>query len=330
MDCTDIKVLLSGLVDDELDAETRHAAERHLAECEHCRALVDEAETLNQLVVAEAEWSAPSENLPENFVGGVLNRTSWAGRLRHVGGAGWINWLGWLAAAACLVLAVTIWALDHRWLPLPADRGDHPVAQRPASTPHHLRSVSHPYQARGRSWVFEGEVSDAALAAHARPEPEADDDTHRPVGQTPPAPASTIGAQSALVPSDPSPLGDAQPTVTTRQHDTITREDAETLDATALLLQMLLVSKPDSFADVERIRQIAEYDELLHRLADARSRLRALDRGVVFAAEGVLLRIVHGPINQDDLRALRDDVQDADLPARLTMISAQWQAGGTI
>ena len=44
MDCTDIKAMLSGLVDDELDAPTRHQAERHLANCKACRSLVSEAE----------------------------------------------------------------------------------------------------------------------------------------------------------------------------------------------------------------------------------------------------------------------------------------------
>ena len=40
MQCPDIKALLSGLVDDEIDGETRHLAERHIATCRPCRALL--------------------------------------------------------------------------------------------------------------------------------------------------------------------------------------------------------------------------------------------------------------------------------------------------
>ena len=55
MDCTDIKVLLSGLIDDEVDADTRYRAERHVAECDACRRALDDAEALSQLLVADAE-----------------------------------------------------------------------------------------------------------------------------------------------------------------------------------------------------------------------------------------------------------------------------------
>ena len=55
MDCTDIKALLSGLVDGVVPDGQRHVAERHLAGCGTCRGLLDEAEAVNRLIVLDAE-----------------------------------------------------------------------------------------------------------------------------------------------------------------------------------------------------------------------------------------------------------------------------------
>ena len=46
-----------------------------------------------------------------------------------------------------------------------------------------------------------------------------------------------------------------------------------TLDSTAWLLDMLVAADDTSFADVEQIRKIAEYDGLLEGLAGTRTRL---------------------------------------------------------
>ena len=53
MDCTDIRAMLSGLLDDQVAAETRYLAERHLAECPACRELLSEAERNEALIAAE-------------------------------------------------------------------------------------------------------------------------------------------------------------------------------------------------------------------------------------------------------------------------------------
>ena len=114
MDCTDIRALISGLVDDELDASRRHLAERHLAECAECRAAVGEMETLNQVGHAAAQRHLVPESLPDGFAGAVLSRTVYATGSRGGRKAGWLNWLGWMAAAAALFLAVLIWAMDNQ------------------------------------------------------------------------------------------------------------------------------------------------------------------------------------------------------------------------
>jgi hypothetical protein len=114
MDCTDIKAILSGLVDDELASDVRHDAERHLVECKPCRSLVNEAEGVNELIAIDAHaMIAPA--LPEDFEAAVLSRTVFARsfslqeRQRR-----WTSYVGWLAAAACLGLAGLIWTMDRQ------------------------------------------------------------------------------------------------------------------------------------------------------------------------------------------------------------------------
>lgn len=112
MDCTDIKALLSGLVDDELDADTRYDAERHLGQCKTCRQLIDEAEALDELVRADLETLEPS-SLPAGFEDAVLRQTVYTTHSRPYSHQ-WTTWTGWVAAAACLALAFTIWIADRR------------------------------------------------------------------------------------------------------------------------------------------------------------------------------------------------------------------------
>ena len=75
IDCTDIKVLLSGLVDDEVDEPTRYRAERHLADCADCRRILDEMESLNHLIALEAGDEPETDALSDDFVCAVLDRT---------------------------------------------------------------------------------------------------------------------------------------------------------------------------------------------------------------------------------------------------------------
>ena len=111
MDCTDIKALLSALLDDHLDAPTLHRAERHLAECRSCRNFVGEAERNERLIAEEVASAFWGVGPPEGFEQAVLSRTIHAPPLRPL--RGWTRWLGWVAAAAALVLLVTTWQLDR-------------------------------------------------------------------------------------------------------------------------------------------------------------------------------------------------------------------------
>jgi len=332
MDCTDIKVLLSGLIDDELDAETRHLAERHIAECRACRDLVDEAEAAHQLLASEAELNLAPDELPAGFAGAVLSRTVYDEDHRRGPLTGWVNWLGWMAAAACLVLAITIWALDHRPL-APRMNGDpSPVVQAPTTAqPTVIQTVG--YTTPGRSWISDGDYSPGALEPAG---PEAAAPNEAPVdaiGDHGAPDAAVDDARTAAAMAESAMIGDTVPEAllpAPQPWVAITRADAETLDATALLLEMLLSGDDRSFADVESIRRIIEYDELLAHLAATRGRLEPNLRPAMFAAESILWRIVHGPLSLDDLQELRQTVADSGLPAQLKAISRRWQPSGAL
>ena len=75
LDCTDIKALLSALIDDCVESDTRHLAERHLADCKSCRTLIDETEAAEAMVAASVGDLAPLDTLPDGFKANVLART---------------------------------------------------------------------------------------------------------------------------------------------------------------------------------------------------------------------------------------------------------------
>lgn len=141
LDCTDIKALLSGLVDGEVDVATRHRAERHLAGCAECRKLIDEAEALDELILVETDALTGESALPAGFVGGVLSRTTLdRGERPYL--QRWTTWTGWLAAAAALALAATLWVVRDDGTPtmrslarLPAEPADAiPATYAPATS----------------------------------------------------------------------------------------------------------------------------------------------------------------------------------------------------
>jgi hypothetical protein len=107
-------------------------------------------------------------------------------------------------------------------------------------------------------------------------------------------------------------------------------EDADTLYAAAMVLDMLTDADGSTFADVERVRRIAEYDNLLDRLAATRQHLPESDRAVVLAAEGILARAVMGPMSQDDLRQMRDTVARLDLPREMNQMSRRQEGSSSL
>lgn len=281
MDCTDIKVLISGLLDGELGASTRHLAERHLAECQACRALLDEAERIDRRVAAAADAHLEPGGLPPTFEGTVLSRTVYADGPRRGGMQRLTNWLGWLAAAASMGLAITIWMLDGRAAPEAV--GPQPV-------------VAYLTGSELKSSVFDGDLTEEIYR------------TADPGPPVPVPPAPDDGDDPALVLFD-RPVAPIRP------------DDADTLYAASLVLAMLAEADQETFRDIEHIRQITEYDDLLAGLSRARDHLGAEDRPALLAAESILLRLVRGPLSLDDLKGMRQTVATLGLSTQLDAMS---------
>jgi hypothetical protein len=315
MDCKDIKALLSGLIDGELDAQTRHDAERHLADCQSCRDLVNETEALNDLIALDAQRLGglyEAEGLPAGFEQVVLRQTVFAEAYQFAGRR-WTSWLGWVAAAACLMLALSMWFVstgNRQWA---IGNGQEERAPRSVESavgsrnlalaqtqPQNVAKVA----THTRSWLYDGSLDSARTAARTSVE-------HGAMNQP------TISVV---------PVSYVQQAET----ETIEPEVAQTLYAASNALGMLAHADLDSFADVDRVRQIAEYDELLERLADSRERLSPADRPAVLAAESVLLRVVNGPVSQDDVRILNHTVASLELPSRLEQISQRGWGGSSL
>jgi len=301
LDCKDIKALLSGLVDGEVDGQTRHQAERHIADCKACRDLLNEAEGVNELVALDAQRMMWPAGLPAGFEQSVLRRTIYGDAL-HFAGRRWTSWLGWVAAAACLLLSMSIWILNRQI--------NHNVPSNYAEgLPGHSATEAIPAQ---RSFVYDGSLTDrtgqSTFASNAHTT----------------SAALSIDDKNAI----DDELGNVLPA--TFSHAPISRDDSDTLFAASNLLDILAQSDLQNFSDVERIRQVAEYDNLLGRLAEARNRLSPSDRPVVLAAESVLLRIVQGPVSLDDLRILHDTVTSMDLPEQVVAISSRWSPASSL
>lgn len=273
MDCTDIKAILSGLVDDEVDHDTRHDAERHLVTCQPCRSLVNEAEGLNALIALDSTSMIPS-SLPEGFEAAVLARTVYPQTYKFRERRRlWTNTVGWLAAAACLTLASMIWY----------QRPNQPSEQ---------------------------------TASNQLPPRDSDSKTGTGIYLT----GSTLQNRTfdGDLPIVKVALNAGNP------------DDADTLYAAAMVLDMLNDADGSTFADVERVRRIAEYDNLLDRLAATRQRLPEKDRAVVLAAEGILTRAVMGPMSQDDLLQMRDAVARLDLAREMNQMSRRQEGASSL
>jgi len=318
LDCTDIKALLSGLIDDRVDPASRHHAERHLADCKSCRELLDQAEAAEAMVAASIAVLGDAEPLPDQFESTVLARTIYADR--HGAHGRLVNWFGWLAAAAALALAVSIWVVDRQTI------------LRGSATEF---ALADPYQVEPEvpSYTLDGmgsldERSPDSVAALG-------------VDTTRVQPASYHGPDSSSfidlnrLSMMPSRSGASARRTKARAVDlnlahALSRDDSETLDDVSRLMMMLVQSPDQSFVEVERIRRIAEYDRLLPRLAQLRANLAPPDRITVGAAESVLYRVVRGPLSTEDVQIMRDDVNRLELPSQLDAIGNRWSPASSL
>jgi len=284
MDCTDVKALLSAIIDGELPADDRHRAERHLAECAACRTVVSEAEHADALVAAVVASDGTADRLPDGFERAVLARTVYPFDHRRSANR-WQSWLGWLAAAAAIVLAVVLSPLGG---PTDADREAGLVA-----------TATDPPGPEPGSWTLQ----EAPPTAVAR---------------------MVINEIAGYPGDEETGLWEIPPrsgTLARGPTDGLSRKDAETIETVSLVLSILENADDRSFADVERARRITEYEQLLPRLAATRSGVPIADRPVLLAAESMLYRVVRGPMNLDDVRELRNTIARLDLPDQIHAIA---------
>lgn len=290
MDCTDIKALLSAILDGELAVDQRHRAERHLAQCADCRMVVSDAEHADSMVAkAIGPGDGHADRLPEGFEAAVLARTVFADRAGSAAHT-WRSWLGWLAAAASIVMAVVLWPVDRS--PAPDDRMNARTV-----------AASYPPGPEIGSWTIE------ELPAGTR------STTRLVVNEVARYPADADAGSW-----DPPVSGHASGAFDTGA-DHLSRDGADTIESLSLVLAMLQNADDGSFVDVEHARQFTEYEQLLPRLAATRRQLSPSQRPVIFAAESMLYRIVRGPLSLDDVRELRQTIARLDLPDRISAIT---------
>lgn len=266
-DCTDLAVMLSGYLDDELPPGARLAADRHLVGCAACRERVDEAERLDRLVRAEATEAAdrrevdaahaaiaiapadPGE-LPAGFAERVLAATGAEPAPRH-GRHAFVAWSGWLAAAAAIAFAVTT-----------SIGGRDDAAVGPGNDG---RIAAGPDAEAARAWErVQATLTGGTIYRSRLREPE--------------APATTPPQADASGAADDDLAG-------------LQWLDAQALAQAAFVLDSLA---DGDAAEIERARRIATFDDLEARLAriarDARGEIAA-----VAAEAGPYLRALTDP-----------------------------------
>ncbi|MCA9285819.1 MAG: zf-HC2 domain-containing protein [Phycisphaerales bacterium] len=287
MDCTDITRLLAGLVDDELDADTRRRAERHLASCRACRALLDRHEAVDLQLRSMWTQSPAYSTVPAGLHARVLAATS---RAQAPTRRGWFGALGWIVAAASLAFAATAWRASDR-------TGSRSDLAPGAGVTRASSALPSTWEPGADAWA--GVLSASDAAAHgAVVMPNASGSSRN---------GSDANTSSGASAGGPAPNGAGL-------------EDADALFAASLLLSRLArTDLPDDEA-VARIRSIAEYDGILARLAAAREHLRADDRVAVRQAETILAEVLAEP-SAHDLSILRDRAAREHLAALLDDLS---------
>ena len=108
MQCEDVKTLLSGYIDGELDEKDRHAVEKHLAACDGCRTEYEKLRNLVE-VTSEMRFIEPAKEVWDDYWSRVYNRLERsAGWMIFV--LGLIAWIAW--GVYCFVKDPTIQALE--------------------------------------------------------------------------------------------------------------------------------------------------------------------------------------------------------------------------
>ena len=300
-DCKDVAAVLSGLIDDVLDSQMRHAVERHLAMCPPCADKIDEAERLNDTL---ADSIHVVDELPEGFADAVFASTTRRDRLVFRQPR-WMAWSGWVAAAASLTLAASLFYMENN-TPDPINVGGNSSENR-----EDVRTDSVAAIQQYASFLPQGVGS--KVRGNVIPKPGgADIHTVVNVSNSQPidvgAPATFTNEEGDIV----GPPAAVEQEIPLRAFG-LSIDDQDTLYQTATVLDMLFDFELTSLSVAERMRNIIVYDDLLNRLADVRKRLQPEDRLKLSAAEAMLYRVVNGPVSVDDLIEMRNDAGRMEL-----------------
>ncbi|MCA9295006.1 MAG: zf-HC2 domain-containing protein, partial [Phycisphaerales bacterium] len=304
LDCADIRAMLSGLVDDELDTETRHFAERHLGQCRPCRRLLDEAEQLDAMMAEDFEAVAAAP-LPADFEAAVLSRIRGTShgrpdvnnndgpyRVRHWS---WPNLVALTAAAAALVFSFIVWQRT-------AQSGTMPASPRETVALNDTGNADREHVETPDAGRYGNNA--AVRITGTAPESLAEL-VHVPAANPPAAPSAAEPMTPAPVmrlelPAAPSDVQAPYVLVGQFSADAFTplaEVDPDVMYAASIALRRLLDAPEDSFEVVQQVRSIVEYDELLPRLMAARLAVAPAERPVLFAVESVLDSVATGPVD---------------------------------
>lgn len=352
MDCTDIRRLLSGLLDDQVTTGERRAAERHLAGCAGCRALLDEHEALDFSLRSMWRESPAYRHVPSSLESGVLDLTTrTVMRERRFR---WFGASGWLVAAAAVALAFTAWFTPQPRTPQPERRnnmlaeraGDQqsespPDTRRASAAPAPPSSSATPvrWEREADAWSGVLSVTEAiavgtlqSLGGADSGTGAADDAGHhagdRAADVALEGDASAEGdGNSATIHVLADNADSASGPLRAGDQGALTTVDSDTLFAASLLLGRLGRADVPDAETVDRIRAIAEYDGLIDRLARTADRLPAEHRDLVRAAGDVLAQVVNGDPTLEALEALQALTIQQRLASVLDELSRRIESG---
>lgn len=339
VDCSDVAALLSGLIDDVVDARTRHLAERHIATCTACAAMLDRAEKLDGLL-GDALTMEAELPLPAGFAEAVFAETT---RVRpHMAPslsfkARWFAVSGWLAAAASLTFAVVLYVVGQRPVQAPVtgsgsltatntstsgDVTDHQGATRTLTAPNSSARSHYRLGAEAISGVYDGYRPPVTMKESGDPARG-----NQVVSMSSDSSAHESDDENVLVKDRwgvfPVSVGRVAERPAAAGAPRLTRADGETLYQVAQLLERVVNADERSMSDIETVRQIAEYDRVLDKLDGVLDRLDPRDRTFVQAAVPIINQIVHGPMSEADVREMRGAIAARDLIGRIDRLSGR-------
>lgn len=160
--CEDISAVLSALLDGQLDRETAHLAEIHLADCGACRAMLDEAEENDALLRASMTFDPRdrwTSELETNMLAAVLShqpsidRTPEEETENHhadapiavIGprrGSRFVAMSGWMTAAAAMMVVGLLLMQNRGFRAQPSDNNALATSDTTDSTPDQSSATS--------------------------------------------------------------------------------------------------------------------------------------------------------------------------------------------